>query len=113
MSLVDVLAGLVILALAVVSFVPMANRAMAAPRYAADQFAALQVLADTPLPRTASGRRELPYPVGCSLAWETAPVLVAGSRSTPHAARVVRMRIVNAEGVVQSERLVPMLTDRP
>lgn len=108
-TLIDVLAGIVLLAATIGILAPLA---LAARRTAHRADAALEVqrlLAATPIPASAAGACELPQSPGLRLRWDSRPLAAAPGGGE---ARLARLRIMRGDDVV-AERLVPVLRDGP
>jgi len=117
MTLVDVLAGIAILASTVLILAPMAADARAAHERTALSMQAQAVLIDTAPPVTPSGERSLAEPAGCRLRWSSELLEVApGDRQAMVPSRSLRCQIVSGNGetpTVLAERMIPQLGVAP
>lgn len=104
LTLVDVLAGMAIIASTVAVLAPLGSDARQALQRADETMAARGILAETAVPASAAGEAALTAPAGCHLRWSSEPLPMLGGTG-----RLLRLCIVRADGGVLAERSVPLL----
>lgn len=116
-TLVDVLAGITILASTALVLAPLSTGARASQQRTLLRLQAQSAIMATAPPTSAHGELGLSQPADCRLRWSSDPAqAAAGDRGGPLPARCVRMVIVQGEGAqapILAERLVPLLGAPP
>lgn len=115
MTLVDVLAGMTLLAVAMAILIPLSRSATVGSQRLRERIQVQAFLASTPIPTTPEGQQPLEDFPGCSLEWtRTQAPMAHGARGTLMGAVMVLRVVRNSpDAVVIAERRLPVWVDSP